>query len=292
MKNFIRRLLSFLGIIFILLILFSILPKFLEERGFLKRKNKVAIIEIKGIIIKSEKILEELSKCEKNPSIKAVVLRLNTPGGAVGPTQEIYEGILNFKKRTKKPVVASMGSITASGGYYIACAADKIVANPGTITGSIGVLMEFPNYKVLFDKVGLKFITIKSGKYKDIGSFSREMTDEEKQILQNVVNDVYNQFLNAIINGRKLKREEVLPIADGRIFSGNQARKLKLVDFLGSLEDAINLAAKLAKIPGKPEVVKISKKKFSIFDLLEDILSKYLYNNQNYIYPRILYQLF
>jgi protease-4 len=163
-----------------------------------------------------------------------------------------------------------MGALAASGGYYIACGADKIFANPGTITGSIGVLMQFVNVKDLIEKIGVKGFVIKSGSFKDTGSPVREMSPEERKILQTVIDNVHSQFVNAVAEGRKIPRESVLAIADGRILSGEQAKELGLVDVLGNQEDAVAEAGKMAKIEGEPRVVTPPRKKFSILDLLRE----------------------
>jgi len=186
----------------------------------------------------------------------------------VGPSQEIYEEVRKLKG--KKVVVASMGALAASGGYYIACAAQKIYANPGTITGSIGVIMQFVNVKDLIEKIGLKGMVVKSGAFKDIGSPLREMRPEERELLQGVIDNVHSQFIGAVTEGRKMNRESVVKIADGRIFSGEQAKALGLVDALGNLEDAVAEAGKLAKIEGEPRVVTPPKKKLSILELLKE----------------------
>ena len=252
-----------LGAVFGLLAVVSKMQGFSFVRG-----EKVAILPISGLITDSEGTIEQLKKFAKDDSVKAIVVRLNTPGGGVGPSQEIYEEVR--KIRGKKVVVASMGALAASGGYYIACGADKIFANPGTITGSIGVLMQFVNVKDLIEKIGVKGFVIKSGSFKDTGSPVREMSPEERKLLQNVIDNVHSQFVNAVVEGRKLPREDVLAIADGRILSGEQAKELGLVDVLGNQEDAVAEAGKMAKIEGEPRVVTPPKKKFSILDLLRE----------------------
>ena len=186
------------------------------------------------------------------------------------PIQEMVKKVAEEMVRGKKVVVASMGALAASGGYYIACGADKIFANPGTITGSIGVLMQFVNVKDLIEKIGVKGFVIKSGGFKDTGSPVREMSPEERKLLQSVIDNVHSQFVNAVVEGRKLPREDVLAIADGRILSGEQAKELGLVDVLGNQEDAVAEAGKMAKIEGEPRVVTPPKKKFSILDLLRE----------------------
>ncbi len=233
-----------------------------------KTGDKVAVLPVTGLIADSESTIDQLKKFAKDDSVKAIVLRINSPGGGVGPSQEIYEEVKKLKG--KKVVVASMGALAASGGYYIACAAQKIYANPGTITGSIGVIMQFVNVRDLIEKIGLKGMVVKSGAFKDIGSPLREMKAEERELLQGVIDNVHSQFISAVAEGRKMERGSVAKIADGRIFSGEQAKSLGLVDALGNLEDAVTEAGKLAKIEGEPRVITPPKKKLSILELLKE----------------------
>jgi protease IV len=237
--------------------------------------EKVAIIEIKGVILDPQPVVEKLVLFRKNENIKAIVLRIDSPGGGVGPAQEIYAEVKKIQK--DKIVLASMGSVAASGGYYIACAADKILANPGTITGSIGVIVESLNVEELFRKLGLEFVVIKSGKHKDIGSPTRKMTEEERKLLQGVLDSVHEQFIQAVAEGRKLSPDQVRKLADGRIFSGSQAKELGLVDELGNLEDTIALASQMAGIKGEPEIIYPEKKRFSILDLLLTETAQHLF---------------
>ena len=198
---------------------------------------------------------------------------MDSPGGAVAPSQEIYEEV---KKATlKKKVIVSMGSVAASGGYYISAPADRIIANPGTLTGSIGVIMEIPNIEGLMNKIGVKTEVIKSGRHKDIASAFRKMGKEERLILQGVLDDVHEQFIKAVSEGRKIPFEEAKKLADGRIFTGRQAVEARLVDELGTLEDAIAIAGRLAGIKGEPEVV-TKKERFSIVDILRGKFPKEL----------------
>jgi protease-4 len=234
----------------------------------LQTGEKVAVLPVTGLISDSEATIEQLKKFAKDDSIKAIVIRINSPGGGVGPSQEIYEEVKKLKG--KKIVLSSMGALAASGGYYIACGTQKIYANPGTITGSIGVLMNFVNVKELIEKIGLKGMVVKSGAFKDIGSPVREMKPEERELLQGVIDNVHSQFIAAVAEGRKMDRDNVAKLADGRIFSGEQAKALGLVDALGNLEDAVADAGKLAKITGEPRVVTPSKKKLSILELLKE----------------------
>lgn len=216
--------------------------------------EKIGVVEVNGVIGESQDVVDQIKKYRKDSNVKAILVRIDSPGGAVAPSQEIYDEIR--KTIAKKPVVASMATLAASGGFYIACAANKVVANPGTITGSIGVIFVVSNFEELMSKIGLKEVVIKSGKFKDIGSPTRPMTDEERDLLQSGIDDVYDQFVQAIVDGRGLKREEVLKIADGRIFSGRQAKDLGLVDQLGGYEDALDLAASLGKVKGEPGILK------------------------------------
>ena len=228
--------------------------------------EKIAVIEVRGVILDPQPVVEKLVKLRKNENVKAIVLRIDSPGGGVGPAQEIFAEVKKAQK--EKKVLVSMGSVAASGGYYIACGADKILANPGSITGSIGVIVESLNVEELLRKLGLRSMVVKSGKHKDLGSPLRPMTEEERKLLQGVLDSVHEQFIRAVAEGRKLPVEKVRELADGRIFSGEQARELGLVDELGNLEDTLAMAATLAGIRGEPEIIYPEKKRFSLFDLL------------------------
>jgi len=230
--------------------------------------SKVALITIEGVILDSKEVIGQLEKHQTNPSVKAIVLRINSPGGGVAPSQEIYEEVVKTREVGKKPVVASMGSLAASGGYYIASAADVIVANPGSVTGSIGVLVQVPNISGLLQKIGVRSVVVKSGEHKDLASPTREMTEAEREILQRLLDDVHGQFIDVVAKTRKLDRKKVEALADGRIFSGREAKSLGLVDQLGNLQDAIYRAANLAGIPGKPIVIQERKRRFLLLDLL------------------------
>jgi protease IV len=221
--------------------------------------DRVALVKIEGVLISSDDIVEELHDYTDDSSIKAIVLRIDSPGGGVVTAQEIYNAVKKARKEGKK-VIVSMGSVAASGGYYIAACADKIVANPGTLTGSIGVIMEFANVEKLLDKIGVKGMVVKSGQFKDVGSPFRDMTDQEKNLLQGVIDDVHSQFIDVVASGRNLPLDDVKAIADGRIFTGRQALKLKLVDKMGDLAESIELAGALAGIKGKPRIVEKNKK--------------------------------
>ena len=216
--------------------------------------GKIGLVEVKGVINDSDDAVEALRSFERSPAIRAVVLRVESPGGGVAPSQEIYDAIQRL--REVKPVIASLGGVAASGGYYIASACDTIVANPGTLTGSIGVIMELGNLEGLLQKIGVQPEIIKAGLYKDMGSPVRPMTDAERTLFQEMIDSVHTQFIEAVAAGRHMDKDQVRAVADGRIFSGEQAKVAGLVDELGGLQDAVNLAAVRAGVTGEPRVTR------------------------------------
>lgn len=232
---------------------------------FIPAGDKVGVVRITGVMVDSRPVLEQLNEFVEKRDVKALVIRINSPGGGVGAAQEIFR---ELEKITDKTVVASMGSVAASGGYYVALGAQRIFANPGTITGSIGVIMEFSTLEGLMRKIGLESYTIKSGKYKDVGSPFRKMTAEDRELLQGVVGDIHNQFVEVVARRRDLPLERAKKIADGRIFTGRQAKELGLIDELGNLQDAIDAAAEMAGIKGKPQVIYSKKRRFSLADFI------------------------
>ena len=236
---------------------------------------KVAVVEVEGVIgvaadrgLDTESIIRTLGEYRDDPAVRAVVLRIDSPGGVVAPTQEIFTAVRRLRE-AKKPVVASLGSVAASGGYYVAVSADRIFASPGTLTGSIGVVMQLANVEGLLKKVGVEYVVVKAGAYKDVGNFARAMTSEERRILQSLLDDVYDQFISAVAEGRGLDPQAVRAFAEGRIYSGRQAHGLKMVDDLGGLEDAIEAAAKMAGLPPKPKVL-YPRRRFSLRELLRN----------------------
>lgn len=268
-------------LVFFFIILFGI-GQYVSRSGSAKFAfgDKIAVVEIRGLITQSSGIIEELHQYDEDEGVKAIILRIDSPGGGVGPSQEIYREVQKIKLSQKKKVITSMGSVAASGGYYIASASDLIVANPGTITGSIGVLMEFTNIEELFRKIGIKGVVLKSGEHKDIGSPFREMTPEEKKLMQSVIDNVHQQFIQAVADGRRMDRTKVAQIADGRILTGEQAKQLGLVDQLGNLQDAIDAAARMVGIEGKPSVL-YPKKRFSILELLMEGITESILKTLN-----------
>jgi protease-4 len=256
-----------LGAIFLFfLITVYFIAGFMGGSTSLALGEKVGVIEVEGVIVSSRKTIDQLVRFKEDQSIKAIVIRVDSPGGGVGPSQEIFQEV--SKTAEMKPVVVSMGSVAASGGYYIAAPARRIFANPGTITGSIGVIMEFTNWQELLDKLGLKSQVVKSGRYKDIGSPVRPMSNEDRELLQDLIDDVHSQFVAAVALGRNIPEDKVRTLADGRIFTGRQALEAGLVDELGNLQDAIAVAAQMGGIEEKPKVVYPPREKGNLFDYL------------------------
>jgi len=266
----VKKFLIIVAILVGVVVIFGAMYSLFESTSSITSGEKVGLVRIEGPIVDSKEAVEEIKAYADDSSIKAILLRVDSPGGAVAPSQEIYDEVK--RAASIKSVVTSMGSVAASGGYYIAAPSTKIVANPGTITGSIGVIMEIPNFQGLMDKVGVHSTTIKSGKFKDIASSTRELTPEEKRLLQDVMDNVHQQFIQAVADGRGMTFEEVAAIADGRIYSGEQAVKVGLVDELGGLEYAKEVAADLAGIPGEPRIVE-KEKRGTLIDMLRGELS-------------------
>ena len=232
----------------------------------LEHSEKVALIHVEGVIVGGrgqggllgdgsgmDSVIRQIQAARDDETVRAVVLRINSPGGSAPASQEVGEELKKLRS-AGKPVVASMGDIAASGGYWIAALCDRIYANPGTITGSIGIYIPYANYEELFKKIGVHGEKIKSGPHKDMLSPERPMTAAERAILQEMVDDLYDQFVAVVAEGRKMEPDRVRRLADGRIYTGRQAKKLGLVDEMGTQEDAVNAAARLAGIVGKPAV--------------------------------------
>ncbi len=261
MRSFLRFSAGLLAVMVLLAVGSALLPDRWKSPS-----GEIALVRIQGMLMDSQNIVRQLSNYRHNPNVRGIVLRIDSPGGAVAPAQEIYNEIMKLKA-DHKTVYASMGTVAASGGYYIACAANYVLANPGTLTGSIAAVMAFSNIEELTDKIGVKPIIIKSGKYKDVGSPLRGMKPEERKLLQSVVDDVHQQFVQAVAKGRGLPVSEVNEIADGRIMTGQQALTLKLVDEMGGLEKTIELLAKKIGVEGRPKVIE-EKEKTPFFDWL------------------------
>ena len=242
--------------------------------------DKIGILEVEGAIVDSRLITEQIEDFRDRSNIKAVVLRVDSPGGGVGPSQEIYSELKQLA--AEKPLIVSMGSVAASGGYYLAVAGERIFANPGTITGSIGVIMSFPNYQELMGKIGIQTEVVKSGKFKDIGSSTREFSAADRVLLQEMIDDVHLQFVEAISVGRDMPIERLQPFVDGRIFTGRQAQTAGLIDELGTLSDAIKYAAKVAGIDADSDLVYPEPEKVNLIErYLQSAANRYLGVNIN-----------
>lgn len=218
--------------------------------------GRIAVLEVDGVIADDEEFIEDLRRLQRDRSVRGWVVSINSPGGVVAPSQSIYQELRRLREEDDRPVIASIGSVGASGGYYVALAADSILALPGSITASIGVLMEFPNVSGLMDKVGVEMQVVKGGAQKDLGSPFRAMGPEDEAILSEMVADVHAQFIEVVAAERRLPLEEVTALADGRILSGRQAMERRLVDRLGNLEEAVALAGVLAGIGNDPAIVR------------------------------------
>ena len=228
-------------------------------------KEKIGVVTINGTISSGKKISSQLAKFAGDESIRAIILRINSPGGGVGATQEIYREVQ--KTTSKKPVIVSMGSVAASGGYYVAAPATKIVSNPGTITGSIGVFIQFVRLKKLLSKIGVDFEIVKSGEFKDMGSPDRKLTQRDREIIEALIEDLQGQFVSAVASGRHLSVQEVQKFADGRIFSGARAKQLGLVDFMGNFQDTVEITKETVGITGEVELVHPKKSSSQLWDL-------------------------
>ena len=258
------------GLLFFIVCLLALAVFVTEGDGssFSLSTNQIAVLDVQGIILDSKEFSEQLKDYGNRAGVRAVVLRINSPGGGVAASQEMYEAVRKFRADTRKKVIVSMASVAASGGYYVACAADRIYANPGSVTGSIGVIAEWFNYGDLLRWAKMEDIVIKSGALKDAGSPTRPLTEAEKAYFQGLINNMYNQFVSAVASSRKMKDEVVRKLADGRVYTGQEARQNGLVDELGTLQDAIAGAAKLSGISGQPKVITPPKRQISLLDLL------------------------
>ena len=270
-------LIGVLGLLVIFLVTIVAIESLLgQSLSFPSYGARVGLIRVEGGIYDSRRVIDDLERMAEDPGIRAIVLRVDSPGGGAAASQEIYDCIRGVQEQGM-PLVVSMGSVAASGGYYIACTADTIFANPGTLTGSIGVVMSFTNLEELFGKIGLDFEVIKSGRFKDTGSWSRQMTDDERALLQGTIDDIHAQFVEAVVEGRGMGYDAVAALADGRIFSGRQALEAGLVDRLGTLEDAVEVAALMGGIEGEPHVEEpVRRERLTLWQLLSGTASNLL----------------
>jgi protease-4 len=248
----------------------AVLGRFLPERDSLALGSRVGLVEVTGTMVSGSPAVDEIARFARDRTVKAIVVRLESPGGVVAAAQEIFDELKKVRAEGM-PVVASMGGVAASGAYYVACGADSIVANPGTLTGSIGVIMSFPNTQELLKKIGIDMQVVKTGEFKDMGSRSRPLTPEERELVGELIGDVYDQFVTVVAVERNLDIEAVKRIADGRVMTGRQAYDLGLVDRLGGFRDAVMLAGRMAGISGEPTVVRKRRHVTTLWDILDNL---------------------
>jgi protease-4 len=247
-----------------------------QDSGFGGFGDKIAVVEVEGVIIEPRTVSEHLRKYGDDASVKAIILHINTPGGGVAASQEIHDAVKRVREQKKKRVVAAIETVGASGGYYIASASDKIFADPGSVVGSIGVIAQYFNYGELVRWMKLKDITLKTGEFKDTGSPTRDLTPAEREYLQKLMDDMHMQFVRAVSEGRKMKEEDVKALADGRVWTGQQALPLKLVDELGDFRRAVEDTAKSVGIEGEPVLVRPMQERKTLLDLLFSDVSRWL----------------
>jgi len=250
---------GFLALFFVLAFVIALLRAGSGGSGFLSGEDVVAVVPLEGEIERSDAFVETLQGLEENHRVGAVVVRINSPGGAVAPSQEMYDAVRRLS--AIKPVVASLGAVAASGGYYVASAADVVVASPGTLTGSIGVIMSLTNVRGLMEKLGVEATIVTAGKWKDTGSPFRAVTPEERAMFQKMADQVHTQFIDAVAAGRKLDPARAREIGNGRIYTGEEAQQIGLVDELGGLEAAVKIAGTRGGITGKPVVEHFSARR-------------------------------
>ena len=279
---------AFLLLVFTLI---AILLAFGADRGGeFAFSDRVHVVDIDGVLVESRSILEELKRYEDSNSVRAILLNIDSPGGGVAVSQEIYAEIKRLRQKKSKTIVAYLGSTGASGAYYIACAADKIIANPGTIVGSIGVIAEWVNYADLLEWAKLRSIVLKTGEFKDTGSPTRPLTERERTYFQALIDDMYVQFVEAVADGRKMDVQEVRALADGRVFTGRDGRQRKLVDEIGNFQDAVDLTAKLAGISGKPKLIRASRQRVTLLDVLTGDISRLIPFGEQTLKSQIRFQ--
>ncbi|MCB0392676.1 MAG: signal peptide peptidase SppA [Bdellovibrionales bacterium] len=273
MGKFVKQFLSIFGVLFVsifLITLGAIISKVEPQMTVPIKKDSILVMELEGVILDTKDFLEDLTKYARKKQIKGVLVRIDSPGGAVGPSQEIYSELKRIREELQKPVVASVMTMAASGGYYAAVAADQIVTNPGTLMGSIGVIMQFANLKDLYKWAKVDRYVIKTGDYKDSGADYRDMRPDERELFSEMLDEVHTQFKTAVMNGRKLAKDIVEKYSDGRVFSGETAVKLGFADQLGTYEDALRIIGELSGLGNEPEVFKPPKHRPDILEVLAE----------------------
>ncbi|MCD6233454.1 MAG: signal peptide peptidase SppA [Candidatus Marinimicrobia bacterium] len=247
-----------------------------RTRVSLTRGNLIGIVKIQGAILNAEPILEDLEEISSIRDLKALILHINSPGGGTAPSQELYYAVKRIKEEYGYPVISVLSSLGASGGYYVALATDSIYALPGTLTGSIGVIMDFPQWTEVMDKIGVDMHVVKSGEYKDTGSPYRDFTTEDRRYYQELVNDVYDQFISAVADARSMDKETVKKLSDGKVYTGRQALELGLIDHLGTVEDGIEDLTRQLNLKDKPSIIRPKKEKITFYDVVFGDISRWI----------------
>jgi protease-4 len=277
-------------VLFVVIVIAISLTMSADESADFPFSDRIQVVDVEGELFQSRPILDQLKRYEDSNSIKAILLNIDSPGGGVAVSQEIYAEIKRLREKKDKTIVAYLSSTGASGAYYIACAADRIVANPGTIVGSIGVIAEWVNYAELLEWAKVKDVVFKTGEFKDSGSASRPLTENERKYFQGLIDDMYVQFVEAVSSGRKLELQEVRAVADGRVFTGRDAKEKKLIDEMGNFQDAVDLTAKLAGISGKPRLLRLNRQRVTLLDVLTTDLSRLVPFNGQSMQSQIKFQ--
>ncbi|RKY51050.1 MAG: signal peptide peptidase SppA [Candidatus Neomarinimicrobiota bacterium] len=247
-----------------------------RTRVSLTRGNLIGVVKIQGAILNAEPILEDLEEISSIRDLKALILHINSPGGGTAPSQELYYAVKRIKEEYGYPVISVLSSLGASGGYYVALATDSIYALPGTLTGSIGVIMDFPQWTEVMDKIGVDMHVVKSGEYKDTGSPYRDFTTEDRRYYQELVNDVYDQFISAVADARSMDKETVKKLSDGKVYTGRQALELGLIDHLGTVEDGIEDLTRQLNLKDKPSIIRPKKEKITFYDVVFGDISRWI----------------
>jgi len=266
----------FLFLLAVFALLYITLRPSSESASVFGGDNRIGVVDLEGLIVTPEVVVRQLKRFGDDNSIKAIILHINTPGGGVAATEEIYQEVRRIEQEKHKKVIASVETVGASGGYFVASACDKIFADKGSIVGSIGVIAEWVNYGKLLDWAKLQDITMKAGKLKDAGSPTRPMTPEEKAYFQNLLDNMHSQFIQAVADGRHLKVQDVQGIADGRVWTGDQALPMHLIDQIGDFRAAVKDTARSVGIKGEPELVRPATERRTLLDLLFGDLSNFL----------------
>jgi protease-4 len=247
-----------------------------KDSGLSGFGDKIAVVDLDGVIVTPGPVVQQLKKFADDDSVKAIILHVNSPGGGVAASEEIYREVKRIREEKKKRIVASIETVGASGAYYVSCGANKIYADRGSVVGSIGVIAEWVNYGELLQWAKLKSVILKTGEFKDTGTPTRDLTPAEKEYLQGLIDNMFGQFIQAVADGRGLKVDDVKPIANGKVWTGEQALSMKLIDQIGDFQTALEDTAKAVNIKGEPTIVRPEKDRKSLLDLMFGDVSQYI----------------